>query len=96
VVNGSDLNATAANPDITLGIWHQLEQRVRLSATPTSSDGMLQWWKDGELIGEYVDQNYPLGDFDSVNLQPSWGGVGDTKTQTDHFWMDDVIVCVSP
>jgi Bacterial Ig-like domain (group 3)/Bacterial Ig domain len=77
-----------SNPDIVLGEWHRIEILIRPSTTATSGDGVLRWWLDGTLLGDYTTVNYPQCPWDVVAFSPTWGGVGDTKTETDHFWYD--------
>jgi hypothetical protein len=95
-IEGDNLDGNVADPEITLGAWHHLELVMQRSTTPTSMDGIARWWLDGVQVGDYTNLDYPAGDYGSVNLEPEWGGIGDAKEQLDHYWMDDVVICVAP
>lgn len=75
-----------ADPTLTLGAWHMAEIHI---APP----GTIEWWHDGVLVGR--ETAVPLADvpFAGVSVQPIWGGIGDTKTELDHLWVDQAIVC---
>ena len=72
---------------VVLGAWHQIEWYVRYSSNPSSGDGVVRWWVDGVLQGEYTDlQMPPDAGFTQYTIRPVWGGaVGDAKVQTDSF-----------
>jgi hypothetical protein len=72
---------------VVLGAWHQIEWYVRYSSNPSSRDGVVRWWLDGVLQGEYTDlQMPPDAGFTQYTIRPVWGGgVGDTKQQMDSF-----------
>jgi hypothetical protein len=68
---------------VTLGVWHRVESFMDTQA------GIVRWWLDGQLIG---DQTFalPAGGFSMFQFSPTWGGMNDTKTETDYFWFDHV------
>jgi len=68
---------------VTLGVWHRVESFMDTQA------GIVRWWLDGQLIG---DQTFalPTGGFSMFQFSPTWGGMNDTKTETDYFWFDHV------
>lgn len=74
--------------NITLGQWHRIEVLVRQSLTPGAQDGLLRWWMDGVLLGERTNINTVSDPMIQFEFSPTWGGVGDTKTQDDYFWFD--------
>ena len=87
-----DTDTRRLEPNITatpvgLGTWHQIEWYVRYSSNPSSRDGVVQWWLDGVLQGEYTDlQMPPDAGFTQYTIRPVWGGAeGDTKQQQDSF-----------
>lgn len=92
---GSGIGSRNFSPNVagvpaTLGTWHRIEQYIKMSSTTTSRDGIVRWWVDGRLLGNYTNVNTdqsPLGEF---QFAPTWGGVGDVKTETDYFWYDHV------
>lgn len=77
-----------ANVPVTLGQWHRIEWLIDYSAS--SSNGGMQWWLDGQLIGSYTNVQFPSAGMIEYHLSPTWGGMGDTKSQTDYYWFDQV------
>lgn len=41
-----------------LGSWVKLESYIKSSTTPTSRDGIVRWWVNGTLVGNYTNMNY--------------------------------------
>ena len=84
-----DLTPNVNATTVTLGGWHLVEWYVKYSSTATSRDGVTRWWVDGVLQGDYRDLQMPddagLVEYD---LAPTWGGVGETKSQTNSVWFD--------
>src|SRR3989441_8201355 len=78
------LNENVGSKPLALGVWHRLEMLMNSPA------GALQWWVDGVLVGSYTGLSYPSGGFLSLEFSPTWGGVGDTKTEDDYFWFDHI------
>jgi hypothetical protein len=92
--NDVPFTRNASDRVVTLGAWHTLELYRLASTTATSADGIMRWWLDGTLVGDHADVNYTQSPFDSVQVNPIWGGVGDAKTETDYYFADRAIVCV--
>ncbi len=93
-----DQNVVPAEDSVfTFGVWHHLEYVMTLNSPPSSANGMLKLWLDGQLLMDYTDvqwrdAQYPSG-FWGREWAPYWGGGGDstaTKTQTDYFQIDHV------
>jgi hypothetical protein len=78
------------NVKVQLGTWHRVELYVKHSTTPTSRDGIIRWWMDGVLCGNYTTVNYSPDPWVEFQFSPTWGGVGDVKSKTDYFWYDHV------
>ena len=78
------------NVPVTLGAWHKIEWQMEYNTTTNPANGTMRWWLDGTLIGQYTDVLFPSIGMGEFQLSPTWGGVGDVKTQTDHFWYDHV------
>ena len=73
--------------NITLGQWHRIEVYFKQQ----TSGGIIRWWMDGRLIGEYTNISFPSSMvFQELQIAPTWGGVGGTKSQQDYFWFDHV------
>jgi hypothetical protein len=94
-IKGSSRDPNLASGTIVLGAWHKLELRMRKRSGAVAADGVVSWWLDGEPIGHHTDADVEAAMFHSVAVEPYWGGAGDTKTSTDQFWFDDVVVCIS-
>jgi len=73
--------------NVSLGDWHRIEWLVETNSAGT---GVIKWWMDGVLVGDYRDVTFPSGGLAEYKLSPTWGGMGDTKQQTDYFWFGHV------
>lgn len=81
---------------MTLGQWHRIEWQLEYG-TPGTPTGIVRWWLDGVLVGEYLDVTFPTtGNIEEFQLSPTWGGAPDTKTQQDYFWFDHVFLSSAP
>ena len=90
-----DPNVTATA--LTLGVWHRIEWHQRYNTSPTLRDGVTEWWLDGVLQGRYADLHLPNdAGIQEYQLAPTWGGVGDTKRETDCYWYDHARVSAAP
>jgi hypothetical protein len=76
---------------VTLGQWHRIEWYIKYATTSTSADGVVKWWLDGVLQGSFTNIQTPddAGLFE-YKISPTWGGVNDTKSETDYYWYDQV------
>lgn len=73
---------------VALGAWHRVEWLVDVPAG--AALGTVQWWLDGELIGDHRDVPFPPDGMIELKISPTWGGVGDQKREVDRFWFDHV------
>jgi hypothetical protein len=88
--NWSWLTGNVNDPAITLGTWHKIELYFKYN---TSGTGVVRWWMDGVPIGDYSNLTFPAsGCFAEFQFSPTWGGVGDVKSETDFFWFDDAYI----
>jgi hypothetical protein len=79
------LTPNVSSGTVTLGQWH----RIEIYFKQNTSGGVIKWWMDGNLIGSYSNIAFPSSMvFQEVQIAPTWGGVGGTKTQQDYFWFD--------
>jgi hypothetical protein len=84
--DGSWLRPTAARTSPALGQWHRLEWYLRYESSPGTADGVIRWWIDGALVGDYTTLRFPHdAGFVEYQISPTWGGVGDVKRETDSF-----------
>lgn len=75
--------------DIVPGNWYRIETYQKFSTTSESRDGILRWWVNGTLAGNYTDVNYDVTlPWAQFQFSPTWGGLNNTKTQTDYYWFD--------
>lgn len=58
---------------LTVGTWFKLEGYIRSSTTPTSRDGIVRWWVNGVLVGNYTNFNYP-GNLNEWVWTETWDG----------------------
>lgn len=58
--------------NIRLGEWHLIEFCTRASSTPTSKDGVLRFWLDGQPQGDYRNVNFLGSAFTQVQITHSW------------------------
>jgi len=81
-----------AQTPIRAGEWHRYEMSLKLASSGGASDGVLKVWVDGTLNVSRTDV-CTLGAssgarVESVRLSGLWGGVADSKTETDYLWYD--------
>jgi hypothetical protein len=81
------LSQNVANPEFTLGTWHLVEVYMKFGA---GSTGTFRSWFDGAKVMEYTNINYPNNWFGEIQIAPVWGGIGDTKGETDYYWIDHI------
>ncbi len=78
---------------VTLGAWHRLELHLRYDSAPGAADGVVDWWLDGELVGSYRNRSFPAGTgFLSYSIAPTWGAVGESKTEADYLRVDHTFI----
>jgi hypothetical protein len=54
-----DPNVSTSN--IAYGRWYRVEWYVKWESTPGGGDGILRWWVDGVLNGDYTNVRFPAG-----------------------------------
>jgi len=75
---------------VTLDKWHRLEFHL---VARTDGTGVIRWWQDGQLLGEYTDFDFHPGGWGQIEVAPTWGGVGGPdKRQDDFFRYDHVYI----
>jgi hypothetical protein len=68
----------------SIGGWHRLEAYLKTSTNQTSRDGVLRWWLDGNLIGDYPNVNYANTRFSQFQFAQSWDS--NDPTQINPYW----------
>lgn len=87
--DGSWLTPNVQNPPVTLGRWHRIEWYLKYESTYGAGDGIIRWWMDRVLVGSYTNVRYPdNAGFVEYQISPTWGGIGDVKTETDYYRFD--------
>ena len=79
-----------SRPNVIPGNWYRIEMYSKHSSTSTSRDGIFRWWVNGALCGDYTNVNFTDLPWVQFNLSPTWGGMNNTKTQTDYYWFDHI------
>lgn len=54
--------------------WHKIEMHMKSSTTATSQDGILQWWLDGVLVGNFSNVNLSPTGFADFQINHTWDG----------------------
>lgn len=55
---GLQCNPNVGSSTVTIGEWTRLEVYMKGSTTTTSRDGIVRWWVNGQLGGNYTNFNY--------------------------------------
>lgn len=90
---GDSCNGTRnidGNTTIVPGNWYRIETFTKPSSTSSSRDGIVQWWVNGVLDGSWADVNFPFTTWSEFQLSPVWGGLNNTKIQTDYYYYDHI------
>jgi hypothetical protein len=65
--------------------WHRIEFFYRWETSPDAGDGIIRWWVDGVLNGNYTDVHYPqTRGFIEFQLAPTFG----TPLETQYMFVD--------
>jgi Big-like domain-containing protein len=85
--------ANVGNGQALPGVWHRIEIYVKNSSPLGTGNGILRFWLDGQLVGNYTNVLMPVGtSWDQFELTPTWGGLGSVKSQDDYVRYDHVHV----
>jgi hypothetical protein len=71
---------------VRLGEWQRVEMRMSVP------DGVIRWWIDGVLVGQYTGLGLAGTGFGEFQIAPTWGGGGSVKRQTDYFRYDHTYI----
>ena len=86
------LRPNVGDGQISFGNWHHIEWEVSLP-NDEEANGVVKWWLDSNLVGDYEDINFPPGiNFTAYKISPTWGGIGGMKEKDDYFWFGGVEV----
>ena len=56
---------------INYGQWYRIEWYLQWESIPGAGDGIMRWWVDGVLSGDYSDVHYPVGRFSQFDFAPT-------------------------
>lgn len=75
---------------VSLGQWHRLEWYLKYESSYGAGNGIIRWWLDGVLVGNYTNVRFPNDSgFVEYQISPTWGGnTGDVKTEADYYRFD--------
>lgn len=81
---------------LTRGVWTKIEAYVKSSTTNTSRDGIVRWWINGVLVGNYTNLNY--GGTAGINewvWSETWdGGVNPLPTVDWNHFIDHLHISI--
>jgi hypothetical protein len=89
-------SGTTYFPNVTTSVpthkaWHRIEVYCEFSSPAGASNGVLKWWIDGVLNGNYttaVFRNLGFDWFDHFPIRGNFVSGTTTWTATDYFWVD--------
>jgi hypothetical protein len=90
VASGASCDMLSPNVNgltVPLGQWNRLEWYVKASTTASSRDGIIRWWMNGVLMGNYANINFRAGAFGTIMLTHVWDSV-DPQQVTDYHQYD--------
>jgi len=71
--------------------WYRVEWYVKWESVPRAGDGILRWWIDGVLNGEYGHVSFPVGSagFEQFEFAPTVQKppLADQYMYIDHTWI---------
>ena len=86
--NAQTLVPNRTTTPVMLGVWHRIELYEKYSTTASSNDGIVRWWVDGVLNGDYTNLNYAQdAGWGEFQFAATFGGnTGETKAEDDYYW----------
>jgi hypothetical protein len=78
--------------NIFYGKWHRIEAYVRASNCQTCRNGIVRWWVDGQLAGNYTNLNYGTKVVNEWVWAQTWDGHGNAlgRTADVHQYIDQL------
>lgn len=64
----------SGGPSLVVGTWTKLEAYIKKSTTCTSQDGIVRWWINGVLVGNYTNLNYACLGLNEWVWAETWDG----------------------
>jgi hypothetical protein len=63
--------ANRARTTIVPGTWYEIDWYLRHASSASAADGVMRWWVDGVLNGDYTDVRFPSGGFVQFEFSPT-------------------------
>ncbi len=73
---GATCYPNVGGPSLHTGVWTKLEAYVKKSNTLTSRDGIVRWWINGQLSGNYTNLNVAADGINNWVWSETWDGSG--------------------
>lgn len=81
---------------ITIGQWTRLETYIKKSTTNTSRDGIVRWWVNGVLGGNYTNVNYGALGLNEWVWSETWDGALNPPANVDwEHWLDHLFIATA-
>lgn len=78
------------------GNWYTIEAYVKASSCNTCKDGIVRWWVNGVLNGDYTNVNYGANILNEFTWAQTWDGTPTGNpccaTQDWHHYVDHVLI----
>lgn len=71
---GATCYPNSGGPSLSVGTWYKLEAYIKKSTTATSRDGIVRWWINGTLVGNYTNLNYAHTGLNEWVWSETWDG----------------------
>jgi hypothetical protein len=86
-----NLNPNGATKYLTPGQWSRFEVYATAATTDSSNDGIVRWWVDGDLVGNYTNVPRPSRPFTELHWNPVWGGGSTINVQSEQYvWFNGI------
>ena len=66
--------------------WHRVEFYLRSSTGPDTRDGVIRWWLDGKLVGDYPNVNYSPKGIRDFQINHTWDGFNTADRDKSKRW----------
>jgi hypothetical protein len=78
--------------NIFFGRWHRIEAYVRASDCERCRNGIVRWWVDGQLAGDYTNLNYGTKVVNEWVWAQTWDGQSNAlgRSHDVHEYIDDL------
>lgn len=79
---------------IERGTWAKIEVYIKKSTTSTSRDGIVRWWVNGILVGNYTTVNYAQNGLNTWLWSETWDGTVNNPIPTNpqEHWVDHLYI----